>query len=209
MNYKNLLLEIQQSNNLGPSAGQLNFPEDGLYQVNLNTRTINGPSFLSVKDEHRAEMIYFEVDRFFGNMDLAQTNCIIQYTTNEGKSYYYPVPFCDVNSIENKMIIPWSISSAATASAGSIQYVIRFYLLNDKKIDRDKDGNILWDNLDFSYSLTTLPATSQILRSFALEPVLVEEDYHIETDQKFFELIQVLGGMIDNASVYWNEVIDL
>ena len=206
MNYKNLLFEIQKSNNLGPSAGSLNLLGNEFYEVDLNTRTINGPDFLSVKDEHRAEMLFFKLDRYYGNMDLSYTNCIIQYATKEGKSYYYPVPFCDVNSIPDKIIIPWIVSSAATAAEGTISYVIRFYLLDDEDVLLNDNGSIDWENLKFSYSLTTLPAQSQILKSFALEKILEEEDYHIETDQKFFELLQVLATMIDNTANYWIDV---
>ena len=206
MNYKNLLLDIQKNNTLGPSNGTLPYLEDALYEVDLNTRIIKGPEFLSVQDEHRAEIVYFELDRFYCSMDLTQTNCIIQYQTSDKKTYYYPVPFCDVVTKPGKMIIPWSISSAATASTGAISYVIRFYLLNDDTLSYNEDGTIDWSKLDFSYSLSTLPATSQILKSFALENALKEEDYHIDTDQKFFELVSLFAEMTDNATLYWIDV---
>jgi hypothetical protein len=55
MNYKNLLYEIQKVNSLGPTADQLTIPKEAqLYEVDLNTRTIKAPSFLSVESEHKA-----------------------------------------------------------------------------------------------------------------------------------------------------------
>ena len=57
--------------------------------VNLATRTIDLSSggykdFLSVEKDHRAETIYFEVPRFFDDVDLTSKNIIIEYQNKDG-----------------------------------------------------------------------------------------------------------------------------
>jgi len=51
MNYKSLLYDIQQenTNNMGPTADTIIVPSNKrLYNVNLNTREIDAPEYLSV-----------------------------------------------------------------------------------------------------------------------------------------------------------------
>lgn len=204
MNYKNLLYEIQKVNSLGPTADQLTIPKEAqLYEVDLNSRTIKAPNFLSVESEHKAQTIYFLVDRYYGNMDLAQTNCIIQYKTNTDEDYIYAVPYGDTVSIEGKIIIPWTISLAATKNAGEIKYVIRFYLVD---VNWDTNQEPAEDTARFIYSLSTLPASSKILKSFSLDKVIEDADYQLETENRYFELINTVTQIADNATTYWIDV---
>lgn len=219
MNYKSLLYEIQAAKiNKGPGIDAIIVPSNTqLYNVDLKTRTIDAPENLSVKTEHYAETVYFLVDRFYDNMDLAQTNCIIQYTTSEG-SYVYNVPFCDVTTYDKgivnedgkvidqhaKMIIPWSISGSATKNAGTIKYLIRFYMIDENSV-LDEYGNPTHpDKAELSYSLSTLTAKSKILDTLPIE--VLEEEYHINENNRYFELINTINAMVDNATIYWNEV---
>ena len=111
MNYKSLLYEIQNANVQGPTTDEIIVPSNiSLYTVNLDTREIDAPEYLSVQHEHYAETVYFLVDRYHDRMDLAQTNCVIQYITPDNESYVYVVPFCDTVTYENKMIITTQIS---------------------------------------------------------------------------------------------------
>ena len=150
-------------------------------------------------------------------MDLAQTNCIVQYKTSEG-SYVYNVPFCDVTTFDKgvtdengkiidqhaKMIIPWSISSSATKNAGTIKYLIRFYMIDENSV-LDEQGNPTQpDKAELSYSLSTLTASSKILDTLPLE--ILEEEYHIDSNTRFLELVNTVNKMIDNSTIYWNEV---
>ena len=131
-----VLQQIQQNNMPSPSeSGQLPAPEtiimptsQKLYEIDLSSRTISGPETLSVQSDHYAETVYFIMDRYYDHMDLAQTNCVVQYVSN-GESYVYAVPFCDTTTYEGKIIIPWTISLSATKNSGNVRYFIRFYLL--------------------------------------------------------------------------------
>lgn len=196
-----VLQQIQQ-NNISPSAdGQLPAPEtiimptsQKLYEVDLSTRTISGPETLSVQSDHYAETVYFIMDRYYDHMDLAQTNCVVQYVSN-GESYIYAVPFCDITTYEGKMIIPWTISLSATKNSGNIKYFIKFYLL--EKGDNNK-ANII-------YSLNTLPANSQILTTLSQDD-FIEEDQTLELPNRYSELISDFIQIADSATVYWTDV---
>ena len=194
-----VLQQIQQNNT--PSSSQLPAPEtiimptsQKLYEVDLSSRIISGPETLSVQSDHYAETVYFIMDRFYDHMDLAQTNCVIQYVSN-GESYVYAVPFCDITTQEGKMIIPWTISLSATKNSGSVKYFIKFYLIEN---DFDGEAKIV-------YSLNTLPATSIILKTIISEN-FIEEDKELELPERYFEIINTLTKMIDNSIIYWNEV---
>ena len=199
MNYKSLLANIQNapSENIDtiivPSNKQL-------YEIDLNTRQVTAPETLSIQTEHYAETVYFICDRFYDSMDLAQTNCVVQYTIGE-HSYVYAVPYCDITSREGKMIIPWTVSISATEEAGTIKFLIRFYLISQTSL-YDDNNNYTPENAEFSYSLSTLPATSQILKSFP-QKEFVEEDAIYELPERYFELIDFVNQQVDNATVYW------
>lgn len=194
-----VLQQIQQNNMA--SSSQLPAPEtiimptsQKLYEVDLSTRTISGPETLSVQSDHYAETVYFIMDRFYDNMDLAQTNCVVQYVSN-GESYVYAVPFCDVTTYEGKMIIPWTISLSATKNSGSVRYFINFYL-----IEKDTNGEA-----KIIYSLNTRSTTSNILQTITSDD-FIEEDRELNLPERYFEIVDTLAQMVDKASIYWTDV---
>lgn len=223
MNYKSLLYEIQAAKiHPGPGLDVIIVPSNTqLYNVDLRTRTIDAPQNLSVKTEHYAETVYFLVDRFYDSMDLAQTNCVIQYVTSEG-SFIYNVPFCDTTTFGNgvtdeqgvvkdpspKMIIPWSISGSATRKAGTIRYSIRFYLISESSVLDEHGDATKPENAAFSYSLSTMTASSQILDTISTDRdfVIDENVYHIDNNNRYFELIDTINQMVDNSTLYWIDV---
>ncbi len=204
MNYKSLLSEINNAAMASTLVDAIVVPSNKqLYNVDLNTRKIEAPEVLSIQSEHYAETVYFLVDRFYDNMDLAQTNCVIQYTTGT-KSYVYAVPFCDYTTYPDKLIIPWSISISATEVAGSIKFFMRFYLIAPESLV-GADGNYTNEHPEFSYSLSTLVGTSKVLKT------LPQDDFHEEDDsfnvpEQFFELANLMAKLADNATVYWIDV---
>ena len=144
-------LHLIQDTNF-PSIAKLLPSEETIYEVDLNTRKVDAPEFLSVQHDHYAETIYFKTDRFFDNMDLANTTCVIQYINAKGEGRIYPVPFYDITTFENKILFPWCIEGEATKASGPIKYSIRFYTTVKK------DNEVL-----FKYSLNTAMAQSKIL----------------------------------------------
>lgn len=205
MNYKSLLYDIQESMLASPTPETIILPTGKkLYDIDLNSRTINGPETLSVQSDHYAETVYFLVDRFYDSMDLAQTNCVVQYVTN-GRSYVYAVPFCDITTFEGKMIIPWTISASATENAGTVQYFVRFYLIDEASIIDASSGLQDTSNAQFSYSLSTLTATSQVLRTLP-QNTFINEDSALQVPERYFEIIDIFSHMVDNSTVYWIDV---
>ena len=206
MNYKSLLYEIQNASTQGPTVDTIIVPSNILlYNIHLDTREIDAPEYLSVQHEHYAETVYFVVDRYYDNMDLAQTTCVVQYVTPDNESYIYAVPFCDTVTFPDKIIIPWCISGAATALSGTVKYIVRFYKIDEQSVigennEYDPSG------AEFSYSLSTKPASSKVMYGLPIEGILDEENYHIETNNRFYEFLNVINQMVDNATLYWIDV---
>ena len=128
--YEEKLWELQ---NNAPTTKAILLPKDEkIYDIDLDTRTISVPKFLSVAKDHQAETIYFKFDRFFDHTDLTLKSCVIQYTNALGDTYLYPVPFYDMETFadEDKVIIPWCIQGHATEAAGTVRFAISFYSVN-------------------------------------------------------------------------------
>lgn len=132
-----------------------------IYKIDLNSRTIEAPRMLSVVNDHEAEIIYFEVDRFFDFQDLYQTTCLIVYNNAAGEHYIYNVPCMDAvtKRNENKILIPWFINQNATYKKGTIKFAFKFYIIDPL-------------SLEFKYVLNTQPATTQVVEG--LEPSYTE-----------------------------------
>lgn len=218
MNYKSLLYELQQGNNNGsyiPDAVAINVPSNAsLYNVDLKTRTIEAPQYLSVLNEHRAETVYFLVDRYYDNMDLSQTVCVIYFVTKDGKGYIYYVPFCDVTTFYGKMIIPWNISGAATAFEGKVKYNLSFYLMENIP-DINNYDLFDWANAKFKYRLTTKPAESEVLHGLPLETVANDADFGFSLENlnqthtllaSIQDKINTAYEAIEDSIVYWTDV---
>lgn len=145
--YYNLLYLIQDEN--APELAVLLPGDEPLLRIDLDTRKIEAPEYLSVATDHRAETVYFSVNRYFDNVDLSTMSCIIQFINAAGESGIYVVPFYDV-SRGDEMLIPWVIEGAVTAKAGTVSYSVQFFRVSES-------------SSKFSYNLNTLPATGKIL----------------------------------------------
>ena len=193
-------LWLLQSPNI-PHLALLVPSTETIYKINLNNRTIESPPFISVELDHKSEIIYFSVDRYYDAMDLADTNCIIQYTnTATKKSGFYAVPFYDVVTLSAekyindkgqeeyvpKILFPWCIDGLATEKAGTLEYSIKFYKVGD-------DNKII-------YNLNTLPAKTQILKT--LNPV--DNTIKIPDASAFEWLLDRVNQITkDEYELYW------
>lgn len=157
-------------------------PNEKIYQVDLKTRTVEAPEFLSVQEDHGSEVIYFEVDRFYEFMDLAFTTCIIHYINAEGKAGLYSVPFYDIHTKmqERKMIFPWCIEGAASAAEGKLNFTLMFYKIEAEEI-KNAEGQIIDSKLDYLYRISTLQATTKILKGMRIG-ALIDADLSIPTE---------------------------
>ena len=186
--YRNLY-KIQQDMNL-PSLAILLPSTENIYEVDLNTRKIEAPEFLSNYTDHASEVIYFKCDRYFDYMDLASCSIVIQYKNAAGENRIYPVPFVDVAtcSLENKMLIPWCVDGNVTAQAGEVTFSIRFYKI-------DVNGAFL------QYSLVTLPAKSQILE--AMNVIEDDAEPFTFTPSQYEELVARIQAYENKNDLTW------
>ena len=166
-------------------------PKEEIIPIDLNTREIKVPkSFIIVTQDHAAETLYFTFDRFFENMDLNNTACVIQYKNGNNEDYYYPVPYYDIttDAIHQKIIIPWVIQNSVTAYAGTVKFSMKFFKC-------DASGNLL-------YELNTLPATAIVQEGQKGNLGDISKD-NIELDNTFLLMIHEIQRL------YKEQVLDL
>lgn len=152
--YYDLLYRIQDENK--PSLAVLLPNDEKIYEIDMNSRKIEAPKYLSVELDHRAETIYFKVGRYYDNIDLANMTCVVQYINAKGEGRVYPVPFYDVETYadENMMLFPWCIDGEATKASGNVTYSVRFY-------DIDESATYM------RYNMSTLPSKSEVLHGIS------------------------------------------
>jgi hypothetical protein len=136
-------------------------PEETIYNINLDTREIEVPEFLSVTNDHNAETIWFKVDRFYENVDLYKAGCWIQYRNALKEEYIARViPRVIYNHSHDTLFIPWVISGPATKVSGDITFSFQFFRLGESEIEPTVYFNI-----------HTKPATSKILPGLHVNPI--------------------------------------
>jgi hypothetical protein len=94
-----------------------------VYYIDLNTREVETPKFLSVLEDHNAEVIWFKMDRFHDDVDLYGATCWITYE-NALKETHISIVIPKVIDLSNHdmLYIPWPVTGAATAAAGKITF---------------------------------------------------------------------------------------
>lgn len=183
-----------------PTIAMLLPSTETIYEINLQDRTIKAPEYLSVQTDHFAETIYFKCERYFDNMDLTDTVCLVQYINKNAKDdgHFYAVPFYDTGHFQRvgtpeedrgKILIPWCISGSATVAAGPITFAFHFY-----KLDIPGENII--------YKLNTLPATSLILHGIDLNSP-TEEEQIVSND--YYQLVNRINKLESDYQLYWEE----
>lgn len=183
-------------------------PTSKIYKIDLATRIINGPSVISIEDDHNAVQLIFEIDRYYDSVDLADTNCIIQFKTVDkrtGEPFLglYPVRFYDTQTHPNKILLPWSVTHAVTQSAREIEYNFRFFKLEEKN-----------SQYHLIYNLNTLSTTSSVLDSLNvysddLSDVydvtgIAYENYSLDQKKLTYEtLIELYKDLYNTQQLYW------
>lgn len=200
--YLELLYRIQDQNKLTKWIGLPK--EEQIYNIDLNTRTIDAPKYLSVEFDHNAETIYFKTDRYFDGIDLARpdVHIIIQYenadTVVTKKGYYYAPPFVDTSTLfdEKKIIFPWVIEGPATAYAGTVKFAIQFY-----RVEQEITNNEA--SYYYMFNLNTLPSTSQVLHGMNIAEVTENYIYDSDTVHEIFQRIDQVEKTND---LYWIDI---
>ena len=190
--YLDLLYKIQDENK--PSLAILLPGDERVYNVDLATRTIEAPEYLSVETDHRSEVIYFKVARYYDAVDLSNTICVIQYINANKVGRVYAVPYYDIDTLSdtNEMLIPWEVDGEATVAAGDVQYAIRFYMLDSRITDKR-----------LVYNLNTLTASSKVLHGINIDPEELQSSNDKEYIVTYLDEILAISREIANKDVYW------
>lgn len=202
--YNELLHQINSNNK--QKQVPIPQPEDEpLYEIDLNTRTIKAPSFLSVQYDHKSETIYFICDRYFDITDLGADDItvLIQYKNadpEEQKNGYIYVPtYKDIKTFYNKdnekkskIAFPWVIEGPATAFAGDVTFSVKFY-----KTVRAADTGAV----KYLFSLNTQPVKSKVLHGMDIFGNNNENyQYDVSTVEDIYQRLTDLEAGFD---LYW------
>ena len=176
-----------------------------IYEIDLNSRTILAPPFLSVEYDHNAETIYFLVDRYYDNIDLSQMFAVVQYENadpvKERRGWIYPIPYFDINGPSvpsGKMIFPWVIQGPATAYAGTVTFAVKFYRLRELEIDNE-NGTVRRSK-EYEYVLNTVPTTSKVLHGMDIHNTSENYLYPENTVESLYQAIEEVRRQND---LYW------
>lgn len=191
--YLRFLKNVQDGYN--PPDIRIRLPHDEpIYSVDLNTRKIDAPAYLSVEADHSAEIIFFSIDRYYDSIDLSNMVGMIQFRDAKNKEYYYVIPYYDTTTLDQKIIFPWNIQSPVTKYGGTVSFSIKFFKIEPTS------GELL-------YEINTLVAKSRILVGWA-NTHGANHDYNaidatlLTSDTNYVQLMQ---QYIDaqNAGIYW------
>lgn len=174
---------------------RINTPTYGFFQIDLDERTITPPQeyrdFLAIAKDHMAETIYFEVARYFDDVDLTTTNIVIEYVNVEGDARLFPAVLQDWTSNPGYIRFAWVPGNEATKSAGIFKFAVRFYSV-------DPVEHI------FTYSLSTKPYEGKIAENLQDEdgnPIDAFQNYSYSA-----EVLAALTQQISESRTRWIDV---
>lgn len=144
--------------------------EEEPFHIDANARTITVPAQfrtngLSVKGDQLAEVIFFDVDRYFDTMDFSACDCYIQWTNATGKESGITVSYL-LDFDEDKVIFGWPISEDITKEVGDVKFSVRFI----QRAEKDNPQS------EVIYSWSTLTATCPIKSGLAFDVDSYEPD---------------------------------
>lgn len=190
---------VEKLQNIRPPAYALLPVGQKVYAIDVNTRSVEVPEFVSVEKDHLAEVLYFSIDRFVDYMDLVNTSCMIVYNNAKKQTRTYAVPFYDIytKAYENKIVFPWVLDGNVAEITGNIEFAIRFFKVGTKLNENNQPQPIL------EYSFNTLPVTSKVLKGIKEQQIISDDEFYLKPDQ-----YQELLSKIDNlekyhAATYW------
>ena len=200
--FEDLLFQIQtyedENAQRFPQLVHLLPENDQIFDIDLDARTISIPQFLSVQYDHNAEIIYFRCPRYFENMDLASTICIIEYLNADGEAGLYWVPYYNVDVYEDNdesltplMLIPWAIQGLVTASSGTVTFTVRFYQLDAIR-------------KNFIFNMSMQPARGEVLHGIDLSDKDLEK-FKLDTTV-VHQIYADLALVQSNATTMWKDV---
>lgn len=176
-----------------------------IYHIDIKTRIIDSPQFLSVQKDHNAESIYFSVQRYVDYIDLAEMACIVQYKIGLNletgpKLGLYRVPFYDITTYntpgDEKLIFPWLLTGQATSISGPVEYSIKFFKVEE--ITKSPK------QYKYLYNLNTLPATSTVLYGMDVQAESLDDTLDITAT--YADAVSQELTEFSKKDIYWIEL---
>lgn len=157
--YIKRLADIQNQDNLKELV--MLPTEEPRFIIDANSRTITIPdafTFIGVQNDHAAETIYFEIDRYFDQHDLSTEMCVVQFeaigSDSKRDEGFYPITKIDIDSVPGKVIFGWKILNDVTKYDGNVCFSVRFYSIET-----------VGYNQRFKYNFNTLPTSLPVKSS--------------------------------------------
>ena len=196
--YEQFLANIAEG---APSVLTMRLPTtEPIYEIDWNSRKVSAPPFIGVEGDHEAEIIYFQMDRYYDAIDLAEAIGMITFKNAKNEEYYYLIPTYDIYSIEDKIIFPWVIQAPVALYGGTVQFAIKFF-----KVDKTSNPKKL------VYELNTIVARTKVLVGWANYNNM-SHTYHTLNPESILldnETIERLSQIIQASQylqMYWIDV---
>ena len=180
--------------------------DEDYFVIDANTRKISVPTDFTrngvgVLGDNKAEVLFFQIDRYFDSTDLFNNTIqiCIQWQAPDGQkgiSGNYG-KFLEIEPVQNgaankeKVVFGWIIDSRMTAAAGRLRFAVHF-------IEKDLENNL-------SYALNTMPAELGINSTLAVADITeLDPDSVIRTNEEMLSRITSngiydLGGTIPSS----------
>lgn len=142
-----------------PLPGEENFDLEPTIKVNANTRAITIPPALKsfgVVGDVIAEIVFFEIDRFFDTIDFGDESIQASIEWKRGTEEHISKAYIKELTMETgKVLIGWPITKEITEEAGIIEFSLHLYQSNGTNV---------------VYSFSTLTGKAMINNTLNLYP---------------------------------------
>lgn len=160
--YKALFEKVSEILNLEPAISTLDEYFQHLHEISLkdpsliilpldeekffidgNSRKITIPQAFTkngvgVQGDHYAEYIYFEIDRYFENIDFGSPSitAVVEFIDANQQKHFTKAWIKYTDEKSSKVIIGWPITQDVTSKAGSIKFSVRLFELDGNSYKR-------------------------------------------------------------------------
>lgn len=160
--YKALFEKVSEILNLEPAISTLDEYFQHLHEISLkdpsliilpldeekffidgNSRKITVPQAFTkngvgVQGDHYAEYIYFEIDRYFENIDFGSPSitAVVEFVDANQQKHFTKAWIKYTDEKSSKVTIGWPITQDVTSKAGSIKFSVRLFELEGNSYKR-------------------------------------------------------------------------
>ena len=186
------------------------------FVINADTRAIEIPADfkkngIAVQGDDIAEVVYFEIDRYFDYIDFNNCEIFIEWETpkngNEpGVKSVSPAYIKDIESKPGKLIFGWAISDLITKTAGNLKFAVRFFEWEDIENKINAIGEKV-----LSYSFSTLTAQAAIKPSIGFNPKTDFANPDMLAGNRIIQRLEngaIVGGVAAAEPIYTINLID-